>query len=126
MLVLFVWSLDSSSKKKGKSALDGIDKALNGQLSKPIKKEEFKGKRDQVLALPTLGKLKADRIIVYGLGTRTSSRTAICARSGPRSGARRTPRRPSASRSRSRRGSSSARGSWWRGSSSARTASRST
>ncbi len=68
VLVLFVWSLDSSSKKKGKSALDGIDKALNGQLSKLIKKEEFKGKRDQVLALPTLGKLKADRIIVYGLG----------------------------------------------------------
>ena len=67
VLALFVWSLDGT-KRKGKGSLDAVDKALGGQLSKLIKKDEFKGKRDQVVSLPTLGKLKADRVIIYGLG----------------------------------------------------------
>mgnify|MGYP003592299558 CR=1 FL=1 len=67
VLALFVWSLEGT-KRKGKSTLDAVDKALGGALAKLIKKDEFKGKRDQVLSLPTLGKLKADRVIVYGLG----------------------------------------------------------
>ncbi|HRH00540.1 MAG TPA: leucyl aminopeptidase [Polyangiaceae bacterium] len=67
VLALFVWSLEGT-KRKGKSTLDAVDKALGGALGKLIKKDEFKGKRDQVLSVPTLGKLKADRVIVYGLG----------------------------------------------------------
>ena len=71
VLPLFVWALESGGgkKKKGeKTDLDAVDKALGGQLSKLIKRDEFKGKKDQILSVPTFGKLKADRVIVYGLG----------------------------------------------------------
>ena len=71
VLALFVWALGSGGGKKKKSEktiLDAVDKALDGELSKQIKRDEFKGKKDQVLSIATLGKLKADRVIVYGLG----------------------------------------------------------
>ncbi len=70
VLALFVPALGSSNpkKKSAKSALDAVDKALGGQLSKQIKKDDFKGKKDQVLSLPTFGKIKFDKVVVYGLG----------------------------------------------------------
>ncbi len=71
VLSIFVWALGSAGGKKKKSektVLDAVDKALGGQLSKQIKKDEFKGKKDQVLSMPTFGKLKADRVTIYGLG----------------------------------------------------------
>jgi len=56
------------SKKNQRSPLDGFDRALGGALGRLIKKEEFKGKKDQLLSLSTLGRVKADRLIVHGLG----------------------------------------------------------
>ena len=56
------------SKKNQRSTLDGFDRALGGALGRLIKKEEFKGKKDQQISLSTLGRVKADRLIVHGLG----------------------------------------------------------
>jgi len=58
----------ASKKKVAKSQLDGFDRLLGGGLERAAKKEEFKGKRDQVLSIATLGKAKTDRLVVYGLG----------------------------------------------------------
>jgi leucyl aminopeptidase len=53
-------------------ALSALDGALGGALSKLAAKEEFTGKRDQTLSLPTLGRIPAEKIILLGLGERRS------------------------------------------------------
>ncbi len=50
--------------------LKAVDEALGGALGKLAAKEEFTGKRDQALSLPTLGRLPTERIVVLGLGDR--------------------------------------------------------
>jgi leucyl aminopeptidase len=108
------------SKKNQRSTLDGFDRALGGALGRLIKKEEFKGKKDQQLSLSTLGRVKADRLIVHGLGdvaklTAGDVRTfaAKAARAANADKARRlVPGSPRGSRiafARSSKGSSSAR-----------------
>jgi leucyl aminopeptidase len=47
-----------------------IDRALDGALSKLAAKEEFSGKRDQTLSIATLGRIAADKIVLFGLGER--------------------------------------------------------
>jgi leucyl aminopeptidase len=55
--------------KNAPSTLDGLERATGGALGRLIKKEEFKGKKDQTISLTTLGKgVKADRVMVVGLG----------------------------------------------------------
>ncbi|MDP9003001.1 MAG: leucyl aminopeptidase [Myxococcota bacterium] len=54
-------------------ALKPIDRALDGSLSRLVAKEEFTGKRDQILSLATLGRLPADKLVVIGLGDRRSA-----------------------------------------------------
>jgi leucyl aminopeptidase len=49
-----------------------LDHALDGALSKYAAKEEFIGKRDQVLSFQTLGRLPADKVVLLGLGERRS------------------------------------------------------
>ncbi len=67
VVVVGVWTLPSS--KKGRLAeLADLDRALGGGLSRTIAKEEFKGKRDQSLAVATLGRLPATKLVVLGLG----------------------------------------------------------
>ncbi len=69
VIAVATFRTDGGSKKKAdKSPLDGFDRALGGALVKRMKTEEFKGKKDQSLSLGTLGKVKADRLLVYGLG----------------------------------------------------------
>lgn len=58
----------SKNKKKNDDGLDGLDRALGGALGRLLKKEDFKGKKDQQVSLSTLGRLKADRLVVIGLG----------------------------------------------------------
>src|SRR4051794_19353873 len=58
----------SSKKKNSRSPLDGFDRALGGALGRLLKKEEFKGKKDQQVSLPPLGRVKADRFVLRGLG----------------------------------------------------------
>jgi leucyl aminopeptidase len=47
-----------------------IDAALGGALSKLAAREEFTGKRDQVLSVASLGRLAADKVVLLGLGDR--------------------------------------------------------
>jgi leucyl aminopeptidase len=47
-----------------------LDRALGGHLSAAAKDEEFKAKPDSTLSLHTLGKLRAKRIVLLGLGSR--------------------------------------------------------
>ncbi|HEY5243839.1 MAG TPA: M17 family peptidase N-terminal domain-containing protein, partial [Polyangiaceae bacterium] len=49
-------------------SLKSIDSALGGALSKLVAKDEFTGKRDQVLAIATLGRIPADKVVLFGLG----------------------------------------------------------
>jgi leucyl aminopeptidase len=55
-------------------ALKALDAALGGALAKLATKEEFSGKRDQAIAIATLGRLPADKVVVLGLGERRSLR----------------------------------------------------
>jgi leucyl aminopeptidase len=69
LIVVGVPTLGGTSKKKNQRLpLDGFDRALGGALGRLLKKEEFKGKKDQQVSTSTLGKVKADRLILLGLG----------------------------------------------------------
>jgi leucyl aminopeptidase len=58
-----------AKKKNDASTLDGLERATGGALGRLIKKEEFKGKKDQTISLTTLQKgVKADRVMIVGLG----------------------------------------------------------
>jgi leucyl aminopeptidase len=90
LLVLGVWAFgpkakggkDAKDEKAAKGAqsekasvtlpdsLQALDHALGGGLAALIAKEEFTGKRDQTLSIPTLGKLPVARVLVTGLGGR--------------------------------------------------------
>ncbi len=87
LVVVGVWALSPASpassrdaKKASKAAatggslgpLESLDRALGGGLGKLIAKEEFTGKRDQQLSVPTMGRLPAHRVIVVGLGDKGS------------------------------------------------------
>jgi leucyl aminopeptidase len=58
----------SKKKKNSRSTLDGFDRALGGALTRLLKKEEFKGKKDQQVSMSTLGRVKAERLVLIGLG----------------------------------------------------------
>jgi len=65
-----------------------LDKALGGSLLEHIKAVEFEAKLDQVLDLPTLGRIKAKRLVLLGLGkpaeldaARLRASLAACVRS---------------------------------------------
>lgn len=49
-------------------AVVAADKAFGGALLEHVKSVEFEGKLDQSLDLPTLGKLKAKKLVLLGLG----------------------------------------------------------
>jgi leucyl aminopeptidase len=69
LMVVGVPATGSASKKKNsRSTLDGFDRALGGALTRLLKKEEFKGKKDQQVSMSTLGRVKADRLVLIGLG----------------------------------------------------------
>ena len=69
LMVVGVPTLGTASKKKNiRSPLDGFDRALGGALGRLLKKHEFKGKKDQSVTISTLGRVKADRLIICGLG----------------------------------------------------------
>jgi leucyl aminopeptidase len=48
--------------------LVALDKALGGALLEHVKAIEFESKLDQALELPTLGRLKAKKLVLLGLG----------------------------------------------------------
>ncbi|HEX9621273.1 MAG TPA: leucyl aminopeptidase [Polyangiaceae bacterium] len=55
------------------AAVRDLDRALGGELLALCDKAEFKGKRDQVLDVPALGKISARRILLVGTGSAESS-----------------------------------------------------
>jgi leucyl aminopeptidase len=46
----------------------GIDKILNGNISKLMKQKDIKGKLNEITLLHSMGKLPADKVVVLGLG----------------------------------------------------------
>jgi leucyl aminopeptidase len=70
---------DEVESKKG--WLGEIDRRLDGHLSAAVKGEDFKGKADQIVALRTLGKLKAGQVLLVGMGKREGTQETF-----PRSG----------------------------------------
>jgi leucyl aminopeptidase len=68
ILVLGVWTLGSKKKKGPPDALATLDRALGGGLTKVFAREEFKGKKDQSVRVPTFGKLPVHTLVVLGLG----------------------------------------------------------
>jgi len=69
VVVLGVWH---TTAKKGPSspALDAVDQALGGGLAQLMAAEEFTGKRDQLLVLPSYGKLPSKKVVLLGLGAK--------------------------------------------------------
>jgi leucyl aminopeptidase len=49
-------------------AIVAADKAFGGALLEHVKAVEFEGKLDQVLELPTLGRMKAKKLVLLGVG----------------------------------------------------------
>jgi leucyl aminopeptidase len=68
--VLVVGVYTFGTPKKGAATLEPLSSALGGGLDKLIAKEEFTGKKDQTLSIPTLGRLPFSRVLVVGLGER--------------------------------------------------------
>ncbi|HEY3500224.1 MAG TPA: M17 family peptidase N-terminal domain-containing protein, partial [Polyangiaceae bacterium] len=56
--------------------LASLEKALGGGLLAHAKHAEFEGKCEQVLDVPTLGRIKARRVVLLGLGQATDLDTA--------------------------------------------------
>ena len=83
VVVMGTWTFpkakdDAKKKKKddgkpqgtGVPFVDALDRALGGGVSRLVAKEEFTGKKDQTLSVPTLGRLPAAKLVVIGLGDR--------------------------------------------------------
>jgi len=68
--VIGAYTLPKTKPGEVPAPLKAIDAALGGGLAKLVAKEEFTAKRDQVLAIATLGRLPVDKIFVVGLGDR--------------------------------------------------------
>jgi len=69
LIVAFVPAQGGAKKKNARSTLDGFDRALGGSLGRLLKKEDFKGKKDQTASLSIMGRgVKADRLLVMGVG----------------------------------------------------------
>jgi leucyl aminopeptidase len=65
-LPVFVEDLEDG----GQVALKALDRAVGGALLAAAKAEKFTGKPEQQLLLPTLGRGKAERILLLGMGAR--------------------------------------------------------
>src|SRR5258707_14311197 len=72
VVVVGVWTFGAT--KKVPPGVQVLDAALGGGLLALLAKEEFTGKRDQILSVPTLGKAKASRFVVIGLGDRAAAK----------------------------------------------------
>lgn len=55
-------------KELSKGAAAAVDKALGGYMNKTVKASRFEGKAGQAVAMDTLGRIPAGRVILVGLG----------------------------------------------------------
>lgn len=58
----------SCTDKGSATAVAALEKAIGGSLKDLVARDEFKGKRDQRLVVPTLGKLPATHVALLGVG----------------------------------------------------------
>jgi leucyl aminopeptidase len=70
VVALPVFESDLSDPKARLKALKAVDEALGGLLLTAAAEEGFSGKRDQTFMLHTHGKLKANRVLLVGMGAR--------------------------------------------------------
>jgi len=56
--------------KRMQGTLGAVDKALDGAVSRLLKQGTVKGKANEITTIHALGKLRADRVILAGLGNR--------------------------------------------------------
>jgi leucyl aminopeptidase len=76
VVVMGTWTFpkakdEKKEKKKGSVPfVDALDRALGGGVTRLVAKEEFTGKKDQTLSVPTLGRLPAQKLVLVGLGDR--------------------------------------------------------
>ncbi|HTP28689.1 MAG TPA: leucyl aminopeptidase [Anaeromyxobacteraceae bacterium] len=73
VLAVPVFAEDLSGRPKG--LLLELDRALGGHLFEAARQEGFRAKEDQMLTLHTLGRLKASRLVLLGLGPRIEPAT---------------------------------------------------
>jgi leucyl aminopeptidase len=91
VVVLGTWTFPAKkAEKKGNKAktktkdkahagvafVETLDRALGGGLSRLLTKEDFTGKKDQTLSVPTLGRLPAAKLVLVGLGDRDKAGVA--------------------------------------------------
>jgi leucyl aminopeptidase len=72
LLVIPLFDGDLTDKKNRPAALAEVDAALEGLLLKAASHEGFKGKAEQTWTLHTHGRIKADRVMLLGLGARAT------------------------------------------------------
>ncbi len=65
---LLVVAVVASDSVASDATVAALDRALDGGLGRAIRREEYKGKKEQTLELDTLGRLPAQRIMLIGLG----------------------------------------------------------
>lgn len=53
-------------------SLKPLDRIFDGAIAKLVSKEEFSAKRDQTLSLTTLGRIPAEKLVIFGLGQKRS------------------------------------------------------
>jgi leucyl aminopeptidase len=87
VIVIGYWAFAAPAAKTGKAAkgvkakpaptgpepiaeLKELDARFDGAMSVLARREEFKGKREQMLRVPTLGRMAARTVILLGLGER--------------------------------------------------------
>ncbi len=70
LFVIPLFDGDLSDKKNRPAAIAEVDGALEGLLLKAATQEGFKGKAEQTWVLHTHGRIKADRVMLLGLGAR--------------------------------------------------------
>jgi leucyl aminopeptidase len=77
LLAVPVFEEDAASRLRGLAA--DLDARLDGHLARAAKEERFAGKPDQQLALHTLGRLPAARVLLLGLGPRARAGALMAA-----------------------------------------------
>ena len=65
---------DRPHKVKVPAVLEEVDRALGGGVIDLVSRDDFSGKRDQLLSIPTLGRARANRVVLIGLGDRNTAR----------------------------------------------------
>jgi leucyl aminopeptidase len=71
LLAVPVFEEDLGRRPRG--AVLELDEALDGHLAAAAKAERFEGKPDQALQLHTVGRMKAGRVLLLGLGPRAAA-----------------------------------------------------